>query len=379
MTTPITVPADAALGTSVVGFANYLPLNLGSTGVAASTLTTACQLVQGMNPITGYSPVSVVGTTATGWGEVYSQGNAGAWAAAGSAGTPSGHGFLFDSTLLETNTIISGYWQPSLRVQTTSGTVIATLLVRWYVYNAGVYTAIGSFTYGSQSYASGQADNIASVSLTNQAFNTGDKLYMDVWLNITTNSLTGAGDGIKMAGRAATGLTGSSHTAVITPGYVPTNYTLAQPESATLADATTLAQISVASSDAGTLADTPTLATITPATTDTGAAQDAVPAIGLPFTDAGGGTDAASIMASVPATDSSSLAETLSTGVLMSDPSTGAETLSFATIAPSLSEAGMGADTEVTFEQIPTTDSAALTDSARLQTDPRHVTFITGP
>src|SRR5487761_2327647 len=108
-----------------------LTLTLYPTTTAATTLTTANQLLA--NATTGASNLTSgtkVGTS-SGYGEVRAQGNGANWTAGGSVGAPSGHGWLLDSPLLEGSGIPAGSWTPSARGSVSSGTLTATIILRF--------------------------------------------------------------------------------------------------------------------------------------------------------------------------------------------------------------------------------------------------------
>ncbi len=205
------------------------------TNTTSTTLSTANQLsithgTDNTNVTMDYSLVGI----ATGWGEVYAQGNASAWAAAGSIGSPSGHGFMLESSVLNLagNTIAAGSWTANVRLGCghTNGNLIGTLTgctihVRIYKYNGGVYTQIVDMSLGGQSinatlttYAlsSGEGGAVAT------SFSSGDLLYVDVWVQVGTNSNADAALNIRL-NRISTNFTGDSNAEVVTPGYAPTN------------------------------------------------------------------------------------------------------------------------------------------------------------
>src|SRR6266700_4890886 len=98
---------------------------------ASSTLSTANQLVTGTGGTTG-SAITVLVGTATGWGEIYAQGNAGAWAAAGSMGTPTGHGWFLDATTLDGQTIAAGVWSSLMKMKASATGITVTISLNVY-------------------------------------------------------------------------------------------------------------------------------------------------------------------------------------------------------------------------------------------------------
>src|SRR5919109_2634308 len=100
--------------------ATVTPLLLYGTSTAASTVATANTFVTGTGGA-NTTKTTLIGT-ATGYGELYAQGNASAWPALGAIGNPSGHGFLYDVTTLETNSLVVGSYVPKVRLNTSTGT-----------------------------------------------------------------------------------------------------------------------------------------------------------------------------------------------------------------------------------------------------------------
>ncbi len=191
------------------------------------TLTTANQIYNALNSGTSSQKNTTIGTS-TGYGEVYSQGTAGAWAAAGSIGSPSGNGWLWDVTTLEGQTIVAGTWTPTLRFQLSVGTsIIADCYCRAYKRSSsGVYTQIGSILFASKTITtSGNTINFTGSSLSAVSFATGDKLYIDAWLNITTNN-SGSGTATIQTNESSTATSGIATAQMVTPGYQPTNSTV---------------------------------------------------------------------------------------------------------------------------------------------------------
>lgn len=190
---------------------------------SSSTLSTASNFVNSNVGGANTTNTTLIGTS-TGYGEIYSRGNAGSWA--GSAGpigslNPSGHGSLWDVTTLEGQQLIAGSWTASVKMNTSVGSITADIYLRAYVYNGGTYTHIGS-----NFLLSGQTINttytiftFSSVSQPVQNFHTGDKFYGDCWLNITANS-TGSSTAtiaFGVSSNASQGL--GNHFEVDTNGY----------------------------------------------------------------------------------------------------------------------------------------------------------------
>ena len=184
-----------------------------STGTAATTVTTSDTLVT-TAPASETSHTSSVKKT-TGWGELWSQGTTSAWAAAASEPTaPTGHGFLLDATTLEGQQILAGTWTPTVKLAASSA-LTATVVVRAWVYHSGgTYTQIGTDMSAAAVAIGATAAAVAitgvSQPLTN--FNTGDKLYVEVLLDITKA-------GTSTSGTVSLYENGGAAEQLVTPGY----------------------------------------------------------------------------------------------------------------------------------------------------------------
>lgn len=214
-------------------------LTLNSNQDVAS-LATAAKMVATQAGTTSNGVTTKIGT-ATGWGEIFSQGSTAAWPALGAIGAPSGHGWLLDDTSLEFQQIVAGNWQWIEKARVSTGTATIDLVVRYYKYNAGVYTLIGSITLASQAFTTTQTVyTSASTALALMNFGaTGDKIYKDMWVNITTNGtgLAAATFALQTCNNVGAGLSGIAQTT--TPGYQPLS-PIAQTAPTTLSFSTTL-------------------------------------------------------------------------------------------------------------------------------------------
>lgn len=198
-------------------------LNVYGTNIAATTLSTAGLLVSTTGATGNGQSTSKVGTS-TGYGEIFALGTANAWAAGGAIGSPSGNGWLFDNTSLEAQQIAAGTWTPLIRAKVSVGTATADMYVRAYKLASDLvtYTLIGTCSLLAQSLTATIASyNFAGNSLSSMSFGTGDKLYIDVWFNITVN-----GTGLSTATIAFTNANSAtqgraSNAEIDTPGYNP--------------------------------------------------------------------------------------------------------------------------------------------------------------
>lgn len=150
----------------------------------------------------------------TGWVEMLSRGGTTA-APNVTEPTPTGSGFIWDVTTLEGQQIIAGNWTPTVKLSATK-TLTATIVVRaWVRSSGGVFTQIGTdMSLAAQSIGSTAtvyAIGAVSQPLTN--FNTGDKLYVDLLINITTGWSGSGSETVSVFEN------GGANEQVVTPGY----------------------------------------------------------------------------------------------------------------------------------------------------------------
>lgn len=209
------------------------------SNAVSSTLANADKLYIASGSPANTQSYSKIGNNITGYGEIESRANnANTWAASGSIGSPTGKGFLWDVTTLEGQQLLSGNWTPSVRLNASqssgtpqAGTLTGDIYVRAYKYNASVYTLIVTCSLAGQTINSTfttYAITAASGSLT--SFVTGDKLYMDIWVNCLTNANANGNQGIRL-NRLSTDTTtflGDPAAQFITPGYQATPATSAK-------------------------------------------------------------------------------------------------------------------------------------------------------
>ena len=186
---------------------------------AASSLATANTLFPTSAGAASASVNTLIGTS-SGWGEIYSQGNAGAWPALGAMGLPSGHGWLFDVTTLELQQIIAGNWTPAIRTGVTAGTATADMWVNAYKRSSSsIYRLIGSMSLAAQAFSVTLTNYFfVATALAAMSFASGDKLYLDHWLNITVADGSSASYKIQECTTASQGR--ANNFQVATPGYI---------------------------------------------------------------------------------------------------------------------------------------------------------------
>ena len=200
------------------------------SGTPSSTLPSANMLYT----LSGGSAVLNTATTlgtAKGWGEVTSQGTTAAWfASTTTPPRPTNNGFLWDSTALEGNDLVAGTYTASLRLNTigTGATSItADIHCRiWKRLSGGTtYNLIADTALLAQTIQTTSKGVFLCTGTTTAitSFAVGDKLYLDVILNVLTN--TGAAtqqiqlDDLSLETTAHTGNTSAQ---VVTPGYQTT-------------------------------------------------------------------------------------------------------------------------------------------------------------
>jgi hypothetical protein len=216
---------------------------------AATTITTADQLYTTSGTPTTTQSYSKIGNNVTGYGEIESQANnANTWAASGSIGSPTGKGFLLDVTTLESQQIVSGNWTPSVRLNAAqgsgapqAGTLVGDIYMRAYKYSGGTYTLIVTCSLTAQTLNTTFTTytlTAASGSTTN--FSTGDKLYVDIWFNCTTNTNAVAAQGVRLnrLSTDTTTKTGDTNAQFVSPGYQSsvTNNSMSSTDSLTATD-----------------------------------------------------------------------------------------------------------------------------------------------
>ncbi len=275
------------------------------TNTASTTLSSAEQLYSTAgSPSTGNHSTTL--GSATGWGEVWGKGTGTAWAAGGSIGSPTGNGFLFDVTTLEGNDLLVGAFTATIRLQSSgTGSVAFTcdVHVRAYKYNGGTYTAIADTVLATQVISTSGTNVSPTVTTTgsNTTFTTGDKLYLDIWLNVTVNAGAST-EVIKLLNLSTdtAGKTGNTTAQLVTPGYQAssvTNNNMSSTDLLTLTD-------SFLATDTGLYTDALTLTDASLAT-DTGLSTDALTLddSATSFTITGLSADALTIVDSFLATD----------------------------------------------------------------------------
>ncbi|MDE2312256.1 MAG: hypothetical protein KGJ93_04205, partial [Patescibacteria group bacterium] len=215
------------------------------------TLLTSGRQLTNSSPASETNVTVKVGT-ASGWGILSSQGSTASWPAAASEPAQNGVGFIWDVTTLEGQQILSGNWTPKVKLSVSFGSIVADIHARVSVYHSG-----GTYSTILDASSTGQTINTTATVYTLPAtsgaltnFSTGDKLYEDVILNITTNSTGKANAVINVYQN------NGANESLVTPGYQ------AQPTT-TLADGTNPGNVTIAPGGSITDLDAFTLATNT--------------------------------------------------------------------------------------------------------------------
>ncbi|MFH1246678.1 MAG: hypothetical protein V1489_02815 [Candidatus Liptonbacteria bacterium] len=165
--------------------ATALTAYLSSTN--STTLSTAL-MATSTAPSVEVSTSTLVGKK-TKWGEVISKGIGTAWGQSNLILDPSGKGFILDTTTLEGKQIIAGTWTPKVKMSVSAGSIVASVAMRAYVRSSsGVYTQImlASSTQTITTTPTTFTLSTSTSAATN--FSTGDKLYIDLPMYITTNT-----------------------------------------------------------------------------------------------------------------------------------------------------------------------------------------------
>lgn len=217
---------------------------------ASATLSTANQLYTGgaASPSTNQT-ISTVGTS-TGFGEVYAQGNAGAWGAAGSLIAQSGHGFFLDASTLDGGSLAAGSYAATVRYVamqgvSQAGTLVADLYVRVSKYSGGSYTTIATLFLKAQTINNVLANYIlmgVTDNASDTSFAAGDRLYIDYPVNVVTNANAQSTQGIRInrLSTDTTAFTGDVNAQVVFTGYAtaggPTNNNMASTDALTVSE-----------------------------------------------------------------------------------------------------------------------------------------------
>jgi hypothetical protein len=139
----------------------------------------------------GDTRVTTLTGEATGYGELRADGSASAWSAGASLPDPSGHGFVWDQTTLEGESFPVGLWRPVVKLTTTAGSVTCDVYVRLFKLTAGgAYEPIAAAAALAVVLAAGvtQVVTPTAVEGSSMSFGVGERLYLDVILDITANT-----------------------------------------------------------------------------------------------------------------------------------------------------------------------------------------------
>lgn len=213
-------------------------LNVYGSNAASTTLPTAGLLVNATGASGNGQSATKVGTS-TGFGEVTALGTTANWLAYNTAGAitdsalaPTGNGWLFDVTTLEGQQIANGTWSPIIHAKVGSNTATATMYVRAFRLASDLvsYTLIGSCSLAAQSLTTTMTQyTLTPATLPAMPFGVGDKLYIDVWFNITATTIVGTSVNINFTNSSSATQGRATHAEIDTPGYsasVTANYVI---------------------------------------------------------------------------------------------------------------------------------------------------------
>jgi hypothetical protein len=205
-------------------------LTVGAANAASTTLSTANQLYSVAN---GGTPANTQDFTlidnSTGYVPLFSQGNPSVNGVVGSIANPGTHGFLWDVTTLEGQTIAAGNWSGNIRLSSQQAQAFTADIYR-FAYkrsSGGTFTLIVQMLLATQVFnGTNTSYSLTSTSASSMAFSTGDKLYIEEWLHITVNTGT-AGQQVRYnrLSTDTTTFTFDTNTQTVTPGYQATTVT----------------------------------------------------------------------------------------------------------------------------------------------------------
>ncbi len=201
------------------------PLTTYLASALSATIGTADQLYTTAGTPSTTNRGTTLGT-ALGYGQLIAVGGSG-WAAGGSIGAQNGKGWVADGTFLEGQTLAAGSYSATVTLQavqsgTPAGTLVADIIVRISKYNGGTYTTIVTMTLAGQTINStATAFNLSGSTGSSTNFVTADKIYVDVWANVTTNANGNVNQGIRVSkiSTDSTTFTGDPGASIATPGY----------------------------------------------------------------------------------------------------------------------------------------------------------------
>src|SRR6266487_2576185 len=205
-----------------------LTLTLYPNRSTPSAINASADQLNANPPITASSTgQTVLVGTATGFGEFWSQGNAGAWAggALNLGVAPSGHGWFLDTNTLDFMTVLGGLWTAQARGATNANTATVDLYYRFFVYDtvAQTYTLIGILSLTGANYTTTVTNfPFPAQALPQTAFVPGKKLYVDQWGNITASTMV-AGNTLTVVGSNTPGY-GNANIFLQSPGMVPSYF-----------------------------------------------------------------------------------------------------------------------------------------------------------
>lgn len=196
-------------------------LTLYHTVAPATTLTSADIFVTSTGSLLTNRNTTI--GTSTGYGEVQSQGTSTAWPSLTSLPSPTGNGWLWDDTTLASGGAVfsAGTWTLKANLRTSVGSIIANIHSKvWRRASNNVYNLIADLSLNTQTITS----TFAQYTLTNTttspstAFGTGDLLYNDIWLSVTSNS-TGNSTALVEINNGNSNSTGNAGAELVTPGF----------------------------------------------------------------------------------------------------------------------------------------------------------------
>ena len=161
------------------------------SSTASTTLPSAQKLLTSAPSSGTLKVTTVTGSSSSTFGEICSQTRS---VAVATSMSETGYGFLLDSTVLEGTTLQAGSATISIKIAAGVAGLSTTVHVRLFKRSsAGGYTQLMDATKAWVTTITGAVlTGFSSTTITASDFATGDKLYMDCWINavsaITTHS-----------------------------------------------------------------------------------------------------------------------------------------------------------------------------------------------
>jgi hypothetical protein len=197
-------------------------LSLYNSSASSSILTSAELLVSTGGGAKGATQSTNIGTHIN-WIEI-GLGAGNALAGAVSIQAPDGTGAFFDATTLVGQQLDAGNYSATLTLllDQAGKQIVGDITLRFYKYNSSThaYTSIGNLTQTGVTITSSDTTvNFSAGSFAAMTFATNESLYVDCWMNLSSNTMISGGHVLAYQSNSTTlGWTGAMF---VTPGYDP--------------------------------------------------------------------------------------------------------------------------------------------------------------